>query len=96
VLAGGFSDGVAILPENIAGFNETGIQPGVRSTHCVIRPISKNTQHEVSTGNRKTSTVMCTIMADGTSTWPIVIFKGANIQSQWGLGDKERNIANMW
>jgi hypothetical protein len=94
-LAGNFSDGVSILPENIAGFDETGFMPGIRPTRRVIGAVGKNLQHEVRTGGREMATLMATIMADGTSTRPVLIFKGVNIQSKWGHADKSRNVANV-
>jgi hypothetical protein len=93
-LQGDFSDGTPILSENIANFDETGWVPSVRTPHRVIGAVGQKHQYEMESGMRENITIMCTVMADGTSTRPIVIFKGANVQSCWGVGDKNHNIAN--
>lgn len=63
-LAGNFSDGVSILPENITGFDETGFVLGIHPTRQVIGGVGKNLQHEVCTGGGEMATLMATIMAD--------------------------------
>jgi len=91
---GDFTDGTPILPENIANMDETSWLPSVRQTCRVIGPAGRKIQYEVESGLRENITMIGTIMADGTSTRPIVIFKGANLQTRWGTGDPDHNIAN--
>jgi hypothetical protein len=90
---GDFTDGSPILPENIANMDETGWVPAVRQTHRVIGPTGQKLQFEIESGMRENITIIGTILADGTSTRPIVIFKGANVQRRWGVGDLSHNIA---
>jgi hypothetical protein len=90
---GDFTDGTPIHPENIANMDETGWVPAVRQTHRVIGPTGQKLQYEIQSGMRENVTIIGTILADGTSTRPIVIFKGTNIQSRWGIGDPNHNIA---
>lgn len=93
VQQGDFTDGIPIRPENIANMDETGWNPAVRQTHCVVGPTGTKIQYEIESGLRENITIVATIMADGTSTRPIVILKGANVQSRWGVGDPSRNVA---
>lgn len=88
-LRGDFSDGTPILPENIANFDEMGWVPSVRTLHRVIGAVGQKHQYKMESGMHENITIMCTVMADGTSTRPIVIFKGANVQSRWGGGRQE-------
>lgn len=74
--------------------DETGWLPSVCQTCCVIGPSGKKNQYKVESGLRENITLIGTIMADGTSTRPIVIFKGANLQSRWGTADPNHNIAD--
>lgn len=66
----------------------------MRQSHRVVGPAGKKIQYEIESGLRENITVIGTIMADGTSTRPIVIFKGANLQSRWGAGDPDHNVAD--
>ena len=73
--------------------DETGWNPSVCQTHHVIGPTGQKLQYEIQSGMRENVTIIGTILADGTSTRPIVIFKGANILSRWGASDPDHNIA---
>jgi len=91
---GDLTDGTPILPKNIANMDKTGWLPSVHQTRRVIGPAGKKIQYEVESGLRENITMIGTIMADGTSTRPIVIFLGVNLQTRWGTGDPDHNIAN--
>lgn len=93
VQCGEFTDGVAICPQNITNMDETGWNPSVRQTHCVIGATGQKLQYETQSGMQENITVIGTINADGTSMRPIVIFKGSNIRSRWGVGNANHNIA---
>ncbi|KAF9506743.1 hypothetical protein BS47DRAFT_1367146 [Hydnum rufescens UP504] len=54
--------------------------------------IGKKSQYKIVTGNCETITAMCTIMANGTSLRPTVIFKGSLLQTWWKSSNPDHNI----
>lgn len=73
--------------------DETGWVPAVRQTQRVIGATGNKIQYVIEDGIRENITMIGTIAADGTSTRPIVIMKGANLRSRWGAGNPEHNVA---
>ena len=64
--------------------------------HCVMGPVGQKLQYEIESGMQENSTIMATATATRQALKPIVIFKGANLQTQWGAGNKDHNVANAW
>ncbi len=60
----------------------------------MIGPVGQKLQYEVELGMQENITIMATVTVDGRALCPIVIFKGVNIQSRWGVGDANHNVAN--
>lgn len=79
-----------IASECTYGVDECGIQAASGETEWVIGGRTQGQQYQQRDGNRETMTVLVTICADGTSTPPAVIFKGAAYQARW----KQDNPAN--
>lgn len=74
----------SILPENIYGTDEIGIQTQGGGEHeYVFGARQKATPYQQRSGTRENITVIVTICADGTSTPPAVIFKGKAYQPDW-------------
>lgn len=74
----------SILPENIYGTDEIGIQTqGGGEREYVFGARQKATPYQQRSGTRENITVIVTICADGTSTPPAVIFKGKAYQPDW-------------
>jgi hypothetical protein len=73
-----------ILPENIYGTDEIGIQTqGGGEREYVFGARQKAAPYQQRSGTRENITVIVTICADGTSTPPAVIFKGKAFQPEW-------------
>jgi glycine cleavage system protein P-like pyridoxal-binding family len=74
----------SILPENIYGTDEIGIQTQGGGEHeYVFGARQKAAPYQQRSGTRENITVIVTICADGTSTPPAVIFKGKVFQPEW-------------
>ncbi|GAP89887.1 putative transposase [Rosellinia necatrix] len=87
------TEGVAnIPPSRTYNMDEMGIGQGVDGNHWVIAP--NNRQRALKKGQEKGEwiTALECISASGDSLPPLLIFKGANVQSQW-FPD---NSAGMW
>lgn len=72
-----------ILPHNIYGVDEVGIQPYGADRERVIGGTGPGPQYQQRTGNRENITVLVSICADGTALPPGVIFKGKGYQVRW-------------
>jgi hypothetical protein len=73
-----------ILPENIYGTDEIGIQTqGGGEREYVFGACQKAAPYQQRSGTRENITVIVTICAAGTSTPPAVIFKGKAFQPEW-------------
>jgi hypothetical protein len=78
--------------ENVYGFDESGFPfGGDGARQRVIGRTDTSLQHVQRGGNRENVTVMVTICADGTTTRPVVIFKGKKMYSDW----TRANVASM-
>ncbi|KIM35937.1 hypothetical protein M413DRAFT_78899 [Hebeloma cylindrosporum] len=74
----------SILPENIYGTDEIGIQTqGGGEREYVFGARRKAAPYQQRSGTWENITVIVTICADGTSTPPAVIFKGKAFQPSW-------------
>lgn len=69
--------------ENIAGMDEVGMNTGIFSRQLVIAKAGQRQQHLQKDGDRKITTVIETIMGNGTVLRPTVIFKGKYRMSSW-------------
>ena len=70
--------------------DEIGTNPAVGQKECVMRGKKSGPQYQQQDGNRENITLIVTVCADGTSTPPVVIFKGQGFQVKW----KQDNPAN--
>jgi hypothetical protein len=75
----------AIKPKTTFGSDEVGVQArGAERERVATSRKKKGPQYQQRAGTRENTTVIVTICADGTSTPPTVIFKGAAYQVSWG------------
>jgi hypothetical protein len=72
-----------IADELIYGADESGFQKGIGQKERVIGGKGKKRQHQQRSGDRENITVLVNICGDGTSTPPLVIYKGAAFQTSW-------------
>ena len=63
---GDFTNGNAILAKNICNMDETGWNPSIRQTQCVLGPAGNKIQYKIEDGICENITVISDIMADGT------------------------------
>jgi len=73
-----------ILKENIYNMDEKRIQLGVGKQVASIIDCDQKEVYNIEDGNRELVTVIETVCADGSALAPLVIFKGARINSEWG------------
>jgi len=74
-----------IKPKTTYGADEVGVQArGAGRERVATSRKKKGPQYQQRAGTRENTTVLVTICADGTSTPPTVIFKGAAYQVSWG------------
>lgn len=69
--------------ENILAMDEVGINSGIFSRPLVIAQAGQRHQHLQRAGDRKITTVIETIVGNGTTLRPTVIFKGTYRMSSW-------------
>lgn len=74
----------AIPPENIYGFDETGIMLGVAVKRRVIGRAGAKLQYARRDGDRENITIVPFICGDGSVLTPTVIFKGKKMMKEWG------------
>jgi hypothetical protein len=72
-----------IADELIYGADESGFQKGISQKERVIGGKGKKRQHQQRSGDRENITVLVNICGDGTSTPPLVIYKGEAFQASW-------------
>lgn len=72
-----------VKAHNTYAVDELGCQPSGGEEERVIGGRKPGPQYQQRDGNRENITVLVTICADGTSTPPAVIFKGAAYQVKW-------------
>ncbi|KIJ40252.1 hypothetical protein M422DRAFT_173948, partial [Sphaerobolus stellatus SS14] len=63
--------------------DESGFSRESTRTQHVYRGRGVKCQYRQGNANRENTTVLITICADGTSTHPVVIFKGENVMNSW-------------
>lgn len=78
---------LGIDPENIYGMDESGFPTAYGGKDRVVGGRGTKTQHKQGGADHKNITAVVTICADGTSIWPMLIFKGKNIQEAWTEGN---------
>jgi len=77
-------DTYKIRPATTFGVDEVGVQArGNERERVATKRKKKGPQYQQRSGTRENTTVLVTICADGTSTPPAVIFKGAAYQVSW-------------
>lgn len=69
--------------ENILAMDEVGMNTGIFSRPLVIAQAGQRHQHLQRIGDRKTTTCIETIVGNGTTLRPTVIFKGTYRMSSW-------------
>jgi hypothetical protein len=72
-----------IPDELIYGADESGFQKGIGQKERVIGGKGKKRQHQQRSGDRENITALVCICGDGTSTPPLVIFRGEAFQASW-------------
>jgi hypothetical protein len=72
-----------IPAELIYGADESGFQKGIGQKERVIGASGKKRQHQQRSGDRENITALVVICGDGTTTPPLVIYKGEAFQASW-------------
>jgi len=72
-----------IQRENIYGMDESGFLAGEQGKQHVIGARGTKTQHKQGGANRKNTTAIITICADGTSLHPTIVMKGRGFKEAW-------------
>lgn len=72
-----------IPDELIYGADESGFQKGIGQKERVIGARGKKRQHQQRSGDRENITALVVICGDGTTTPPLVIYKGEAFQASW-------------
>src|SRR5271169_3398611 len=82
------SEWLSIQQTDVWNMDEHGLQIGHQNAHNVIAPTDQALQL-VSPETREWISIIESVSAGGTSTRPVIIFKGQNIQTTWFPGTPE-------
>lgn len=78
---------MGIVPENIYGMDKSGFPTAYTRKDRVIGAQGTKTQHKQGGANCENVTGVVTICVDGSTVWPLLIFKGKNIKESWIAGN---------